>query len=116
MLPAAHRMRLAADFTATTRLGAKCARGSVVAYADRTSSDAPARVGLIVSKAVGNSVARHRAARRLRAAVRPLLATCPPGTRIVLRALPGSPEDPGLPGHVQAAVSGALGRLREPAR
>lgn len=56
------------------------------------SSDPHPRVGLVVSKAVGNAVSRHAVSRRLRHATGALLAeiegSCPPGTTIVLRALP----------------------------
>jgi len=46
------------------------------------------RVGLVVSKAVGGSVVRHRVARRLRHVMRDRLDLLPPGTRLVVRALP----------------------------
>ena len=114
MLPAAHRMRSSHDFTATTRHGARSTRGPVVAYVLSGAGDEPARVGLIVSKAIGNSVVRHRSARRLRAAVRPLLASLPQGSRLVLRALPGLPEEPDVVPFVEAAVTAA--RSREEAR
>jgi ribonuclease P protein component len=48
------------------------------------------RVGLVVSKAVGGSVVRHRVARRLRHVMRDRLDRLPPGTRMVVRALPKS--------------------------
>jgi ribonuclease P protein component len=110
MLPAAHRMRSSSQFTRTTRQGVKVSRGSVVAYVDRTEDPVPARVGLIVSKAIGNSVARHRAARRLRGAVHPLLAEFPSGLHVVLRALPGADADPCLPAQVADAVRVGLSR------
>ncbi|PPK68099.1 ribonuclease P protein component [Actinokineospora auranticolor] len=46
------------------------------------------RVGFVVSKAVGNSVVRHRVARRLRHLVRDRIGTLPPGSALVVRALP----------------------------
>jgi len=51
-------------------------------------STGAARVGLVVSKAVGGSVVRNRVKRRLRHQVAPHLDTLPPGTSVVLRALP----------------------------
>ena len=42
----------------------------------------------MVSKAVGNAVVRNRVKRRLRHQAAPHLATLPPGTAVVLRALP----------------------------
>jgi ribonuclease P protein component len=49
---------------------------------------AGARAGLVVSRAVGGSVVRHRVARRLRHLVAPRLATLPAGSLLVVRALP----------------------------
>lgn len=46
----------------------------------------PQRVGFVVSKAVGNSVVRHRVLRRLRALVAQRLALLPAGTDVVVRA------------------------------
>jgi len=43
-----------------------------------------------VSKAVGNSVVRHRVTRRLRVVVRDRLRGLPPGTQLVVRALPAA--------------------------
>jgi len=48
------------------------------------------QVGLVVSKAVGGSVVRHRVARRIRHVMRDRLDRLPPGTRLVVRALPKS--------------------------
>jgi ribonuclease P protein component len=50
----------------------------------------PTRVGLVVSKAVGGSVVRHRVARRLRHVMRDRLELLPPGSQVVIRALPRS--------------------------
>ncbi|GAA1030293.1 hypothetical protein GCM10009565_65280 [Amycolatopsis albidoflavus] len=47
-----------------------------------------ARAGFVVSKAVGNSVVRHRVTRRLRHLVSARLGTLPAGTSLVVRALP----------------------------
>lgn len=49
--------------------------------------DEPARVGFVVSKAVGNAVVRHRVSRRLRHLMRDRLPGLPPGTLVVVRAL-----------------------------
>jgi ribonuclease P protein component len=56
---------------------------------DESSAGSPgARVGFVVSKAVGNSVVRHRVARRLRHVVRERLGTLPPRSSLIVRALP----------------------------
>jgi ribonuclease P protein component len=47
-------------------------------------------VGFVVSKAVGNSVVRHRVSRRLRHLMRDRLGTLPPGCALVIRALPAA--------------------------
>ena len=49
---------------------------------------APAKVGLIVGKAVGGSVIRHQVSRRLRAQLADRIAQLPPGCGLVVRALP----------------------------
>lgn len=54
------------------------------------SSDPGPRIGLVVSKAVGTAVQRHRVARRLRHVARNLLDELDPGDRVVIRALPSS--------------------------
>jgi ribonuclease P protein component len=90
VLPAAHRLRSAADFTAVTRHGRRARCGSVVLYllAEPAEDIATARVGLVVGKAVGNSVVRHQVSRRLRAQLRDRLDRLPNGARLVVRALP----------------------------
>jgi ribonuclease P protein component len=57
------------------------------------SSDSPdegPRIGLVVSKAVGSAVQRHRVARRLRHVARTVIDELDPADRVVIRALPGS--------------------------
>jgi ribonuclease P protein component len=56
------------------------------------SADDPARAGLVVSKAVGGSVARSRVARRLRHQLREVLPAVPGGSRIVVRAARAAAE------------------------
>lgn len=56
----------------------------------------PARVGFVVSKAVGSAVVRNRVKRRLRALMRDRLAVLPRGALLVVRANPaaaGAPTD-----------------------
>jgi ribonuclease P protein component len=45
-----------------------------------------------VSKAVGNSVVRHRVSRKLRHVVRDRLDRLPEGTSLVVRALPAAAD------------------------
>ena len=72
MLPGRHRLRASSDFTAVLRSprGVRTRSRLVVTHATQTDArtGAPPRVGLVVSKAVGNAVVRNRTKRRLRAA------------------------------------------------
>ena len=112
MLPAANRLRTAADFRETTRRGTRATRGCAVAYVCLSPTDGPPRIGLIVGKAVGGSVSRHRAARRIRAAVAGQIAGLPVGALVVIRALPGADTDPGLAFDVTEAVQSAADKSR----
>jgi ribonuclease P protein component len=84
-------MTSAADFTRAIRSGGRQGTATVVAHYWCCDSDgAPPRVGFAVSKAVGNSVVRHRVTRQLRHVVRPRLAELPAGSLLVLRATPSA--------------------------
>jgi ribonuclease P protein component len=48
------------------------------------------RVGFVVSRAVGNSVVRHRVTRRLRHLLRDRIGTLPGDCSLVVRALPAA--------------------------
>jgi ribonuclease P protein component len=50
----------------------------------------PARVGLVVSRAVGSAVIRNQVKRRLRSAMRSRVAHLPSGALVVLRANPAA--------------------------
>jgi ribonuclease P protein component len=73
---------------------------------------APAAVGFVVSKAVGNSVTRNRVKRRLRAIVATRVGDLAPGTMAVLRALPAAAgsDFAGLTADVEAGLSAAAKR------
>lgn len=94
MLPLAHRMRLSRDFDTAVRRGRRAGRRTLVVHAaitdGPTDDGAPARVGLVVSRAVGPAVVRNRVKRRLRAQMRPRVAELPPGALVVLRANPAA--------------------------
>ena len=48
----------------------------------------PARIGLVVPRAVGNAVTRNRAKRVLRARLAAMMSSIPSGTDLVVRAQP----------------------------
>lgn len=92
MLPPAARLTRSQDFGLVVRRGRRAGRPRLVVHA--LTSDVPtldsSKVGFVVSKAVGNSVVRHRVYRRLRHVVREHLADMPSGTLVVVRALPSA--------------------------
>ncbi|HJQ46087.1 MAG TPA: ribonuclease P protein component [Amycolatopsis sp.] len=112
MLPAAARLRRSEDFRAVMRRGARAGRRRLVVHA-LPASNPPAhnaRAGFVVSKAVGNSVVRHRVSRRLRHLVADRLGTVPDGSSLVIRALPPAAE--ATSGELAADLDAALRRLR----
>jgi ribonuclease P protein component len=97
VLPAQARLRRRPDFTAVVRSGRRAGRPTMVLHLlpERPAAGGPAghgapwpRVGLVVGRAVGNSVVRHRVSRRLRAVAREQLDRLPPTADLVLRARP----------------------------
>lgn len=119
MLPARHRLRHRRDFAVAVR-GARAGNRLVVVHAARPGDRVgmPARVGLAVSRAVGNSVVRNRAKRVLRARLAHLVPELPSGTDIVVRAQPqlvgadGADLSEALVTALQRAVSGAARRAK----
>ncbi|MEV1293107.1 ribonuclease P protein component [Pseudonocardia sp. NPDC049635] len=93
MLPAHARLTRRPDFASTIRNGRRAGRSRLVVHLDPTRpGDVPEhvspRAGFVVSKAVGNAVVRHRVTRRLRHLVADRLSALPPGSALVVRALP----------------------------
>lgn len=78
------------------RTGVRVSRSCLVVHA--RTAEPPTRVGLVVSKAVGNAVVRNRVKRRLRHSLRSVLEAglvgdaATPSLRVVVRALPRSAE------------------------
>ncbi|MCW2681665.1 MAG: ribonuclease protein component, partial [Frankiales bacterium] len=86
MLPEAHRLRSSTEFSEVVRRGRRSSRPLLTVHALLSSDDAsPVRAGLVVSKAVGGSVVRHRTSRRLRHLLRDRVAALPAGARLVVR-------------------------------
>ena len=97
MLPQQSRMRRPEEFRLALRTGRR-AGGSVVAghlllpsgHHGAVLPGDPAKVGLIVSRAVGSAVVRNRVKRRLRELMRRRVASLPGGCLLVLRAHPAA--------------------------
>lgn len=97
MLTAANRLSDAESYRIVIRSGRRAGSRTLVVHLvdsldtrpDTRSCDSP-RVGLVVSRAVGNSVVRHRVQRRLRHLVREQLHRLPRTGALVIRALPGA--------------------------
>jgi ribonuclease P protein component len=110
VLPAAHRLRRSADFGAAVRGGRRSGSRTLVVHVARASAPGePARVGFVVSKAVGGAVVRNRTKRRLRALARPLVSALPAGSRVVVRANPSAAAANGA--ELERDLTGALRRL-----
>ncbi|RAV06740.1 ribonuclease P protein component [Mycolicibacterium sp. GF69] len=92
MLPARYRMTRSAEFGTTVSRGVRAVQPDLVVHAMRVDTGAGSgpRIGLVVSKAVGNAVQRHRVARRLRHVAHTLIDELDPADRVVIRALPSS--------------------------
>ncbi len=91
VLPAAHRMRRSVDFERAVRRGVRAGRSTLVVHlAADLDGEASAQVGFVVSRAVGNAVARNAVKRRLRAATCERLTSLPAHARVVVRALPAA--------------------------
>jgi ribonuclease P protein component len=88
VLPAGSRLTRREEFASVLRRGRRSGRSRLVVHLHRPAGDEPSRAGLVVSKAVGGSVVRHRVSRRLRHLLVPRLDALPAGTMLVIRALP----------------------------
>jgi ribonuclease P protein component len=91
VLPARHRLRTAADFSATVRgSGGARSGGRLLVVHGRYATTRPPRAGFVVSKAVGNAVTRNRVTRVLRHLVAARLSRIPTGCDLVIRANPAA--------------------------
>jgi len=93
VLAAGQRMRRREEFSAAVRAGRRAARGAVVVHVTNPApgaNDGPARAGLVIPKAVGGAVVRNKVRRRLRHLLRARLGEFPPGSSVVVRALPAA--------------------------
>jgi ribonuclease P protein component len=91
MLPRQSRMKRPADFRRTVREGRRAGRPAVSGHLLAGVRPAePAKVGFVVSRAVGTAVVRNRVKRRLRESMRGYLDSLPAGSFLVIRANPAA--------------------------
>lgn len=109
MLPTQHKLTSPVQFRRTIKGGKRAGSRTVVVHLRQGQSDQGAtpegakagahtelidqtgpRFGLVVSKAVGNAVVRHRTSRRLRHVCAKLIPEIPADTDVVVRALQAS--------------------------
>ena len=101
MLPNSARIKSSLDFARVTKSGRRTTTDSLIAYlllnqsnsgsspssnSNSKNNDNP-KLGLIISKSVGNSVVRHRIARQIRHASFNYLSLLPTGSLLVIRAM-----------------------------
>ena len=92
MLPPEHRLTDAETFRRTSRTGRRSSSRTLVAHLAplERAGTTDARVGFVVSKAVGNAVVRNRVKRRLRHLAREHVHVLPGSAVLVVRALPAA--------------------------
>ena len=105
MLSAANRMRNGSDFTAAVRGGRRAGRRTLVVHLSRARTQAPTRVGFVVSKAVGNAVVRNRVKRQLRHLARERVSLLPAGSLVVVRANPAAATAATLAPDLDSAIA-----------
>jgi ribonuclease P protein component len=119
VLPTENRLRRREDFATAVRRGRRAGRPLLVVHLHSGATDphapgesaSPTRAGFVVSKAVGGAVVRTRVKRRLRHLIRDRLLELPPGSLVVVRALPeaGDAEYAQLARDLDAAFQRLLG-------
>lgn len=117
MLPARNRMRASDQFAETVRRGSRSGARRLVVHlrlaehsASTDQDGAAVLVGFVVPKTVGTAVRRNLVRRRLRSLMRERATGLPPGTKVVVRALPVAAEAgyDTLSTDLDAALAGAL--------
>jgi ribonuclease P protein component len=94
MLAKTNRVVTAGDYKATVRKGRRRTAATVVLYIRRRDDAGAVRFGFIVAKTVGNAVVRNLVRRRLKSVASDHLHSVPPGSDVVIRALPAASQVP----------------------
>ena len=115
MLNKSARLTSPNDFARTTKSGLRVTSTNFVGYIYLThdTSAHPARFGLVIGKKVGNSVARHRLARKIRHSIP--VEKFPAGAHVVIRAL-GSKDIPTHTINVASEISSLSQKLIDRAK
>ena len=92
MLASDNRLTSSADFKKTTQSGARVSTKTLAGYALTEPELTAPKIGFIVSRAIGGSVARHRVTRQLRHLSRENITLLPHNSFVVVRALRQSPD------------------------
>jgi ribonuclease P protein component len=92
VLPPAHRLTDPDSFRVAVRQGRRAGTSRLVVHLWHDDGPGPARVGFVVSKAVGPAVVRNRVKRRLRHLARETLTDLPGSAVLVVRANPAAAE------------------------
>ncbi|MCL6537347.1 MAG: ribonuclease P protein component [Acidothermus sp.] len=116
MLPAWARLRCRKEFQEAIRRGRRLGGRHLVVHFFRIdgAQETPVQAGFVVGRGVGKAVVRNKVRRRLRHLVRQRLGALPPGTHIVVRALPGAEALSSR--ELGNELDEALGHLQRPRR
>ena len=111
MLPVDARLTSSSDFARATKSGIRVTSPHFVGYLyiSPVTNNASAKCGLIISKAVGGSVKRHRVARKIRHALTPTIFKLPTGSLLVIRAL-GQEGDTNIATEISELVEKLINR------
>ena len=114
MLPVDARLTQSSDFARATKSGIRVTTQHFVGYLyiSPVTNAASAKCGLIISKAVGGSVKRHRVARKVRHAITPLIPTLPTGSLLVIRAL-GQEGDSNIETEISELIAKLISRAKK---
>jgi ribonuclease P protein component len=93
VLPRQHRLNRSADLRNCFRRGRRFGVSGGSIHVLKVSTDSLTQIGVVTPKLVGNSVARHLVARRIRHAAKVVVAQHSFGFQIAIRATAGSAEN-----------------------